>query len=202
MATTTYMKARYNELLRDIEKTRQDTAEWYRNAIKSVSGNELLIRNRPRLLPTRRITPMLTGRMIMYFYDPKHKKTLPYYDRFPLCIPITIHRDGWTGLNLHYLPARLRVQLLDALYEIYNNKHLDEKRRLNITYQTLQSVMRIRYYQPTIHRYLTNHLRSKIYIVDPHEWDLTLMLPTERFVGKSKQGVWNDSRQKLGLRNY
>ena len=114
----------------------------------------------------------------------------------------TLHHDGWTGLNLHYLPPRLRVQLLDALYEIYNNKHLDEKRRLNITYTTLQSVMRIRYYQPTVKRYLTNHLRSKIYVVDPHEWDLTLMLPTERFVGKSKQGVWNDSRQKLGLRNY
>jgi len=202
MATTTYMKARYNELLRNIENTRNETAAWYRDAMKTVSGNELLHRNRPRLLPQRRLTTNLIGRMVMYYYDPKTKDQLPYFDRFPLVIPISFHRNGWTGLNLHYLPHRLRADLLDALYEIYNNKHLDESRRLNISYRTLQNTMRIRFYQPTIKRYLTNHLRSKIYVVDPQEWDLTLLLPTERFVGKSKQGVWNDSRKKLGLGNY
>ena len=28
------------------------------------------------------------GRLNMFFYDPKYKKTLPYYDTFPLVLPI------------------------------------------------------------------------------------------------------------------
>ena len=28
------------------------------------------------------------GKMYMFFYDAKHKKTLPYWDRFPVMIPV------------------------------------------------------------------------------------------------------------------
>ena len=35
--------------------------------------DEILLRSRPAV-----------GKMYMYFYDPKYKETLPYYDRFPL----------------------------------------------------------------------------------------------------------------------
>ena len=42
------------------------------------------------------------GRMYFYFYDPKTKDTLPYYDKFPLVIPIERYPDGFLGLNLHY----------------------------------------------------------------------------------------------------
>lgn len=202
MATTTYMKSRYNELLKNMSAAEKETQQWFKSAMKVVSGNEMMARNRPRLLPQRRISTNMIGRMVMYYYDPKTKASLPYYDTFPLVIPISIQRGGWTGLNLHYLPHRLRVDLLDALYSIYNDKHLDESRKLNISYRTLQNTMRIRFFQPTVKRYLSNHLRSKIYVVDPQEWDLTLLLPTERFVGKSKEGVWNDSRRKLGLGVY
>ena len=114
-------------------------------------------------------------------------------------IPINIYQRGWLGLNLHYLHPRLRVQLLDSLYELYQDKHLNEANRLRISYQRLQSSMKIRFFQPTVHQYKNSRLRSKIYIVDPKEWDLTLLLPTERFVGASKQKVWNESRKKLGI---
>jgi hypothetical protein len=30
----------------------------------------------------------IIGRMYFYYYDPKTKDSLPYYDRFPLVIPI------------------------------------------------------------------------------------------------------------------
>ena len=43
------------------------------------------------------------GSMYMYFYDPKHKATLPYYDRFPLTIVVGEAPGGFYGLNLHYL---------------------------------------------------------------------------------------------------
>ena len=201
MATTTYIRGRYTELLRNLKAGQKESAAWFRDAKKAVSGHEIMTRNRPRLLPQRRLTTNLVGRMCMYFYEPTadSKASMPYFDSFPLVIPINIYKGGWLGLNLHYISPKLRVDLLDSLYTIYNDQHLDENKRLRVSYKILQNTMRIRFFQPCVHRYNSPRLRSRIYVVDPKEWDLTLLLPTERFVGASKQKVWNDSRKQLGL---
>lgn len=36
-----------------------------------------------------------SGQMYMFYYDPKHKKTLPYYDRFPLIIMVGPAEGGF-----------------------------------------------------------------------------------------------------------
>ena len=61
---------------------------------------------------------------MMYFfnYDPKHKETLPYYDRYPLVICVKLLPDGFHGLNLHYLPPMQRAGLLTKLEEVASNK--------------------------------------------------------------------------------
>ena len=58
------------------------------------------------------------GSMYMYFYDPKHKKTLPYYDRFPLTIVVGPAPGGFYGLNLHYLSPVVRARFLDQLMSL------------------------------------------------------------------------------------
>jgi hypothetical protein len=78
------------------------------------------------------------GRMYFYLYDPKHKDTLPYYDRFPLVIPIERYPDGFLGLNLHYIHPKHRIILLDKLSEAANNSKFDETTRLKISYNYLQ----------------------------------------------------------------
>ena len=55
----------------------------------------------------------LAGNMYMYFYDPKFKETLPYYDRFPLTIMLEPAKGGFYGLNLHYLNYKPRALFLD-----------------------------------------------------------------------------------------
>jgi len=51
-------------------------------------------------------TKIVPGNMYMYFYDPKMKQTLPYYDRFPLVLPYRATADGFIGLNLHYIKKK------------------------------------------------------------------------------------------------
>ena len=41
----------------------------------------------------------------MFVYDPKTKAKLPFYDTFPLVLPIDTFRGGFIGLNFHYLPT-------------------------------------------------------------------------------------------------
>ena len=46
--------------------------------------------------------------MYNFSYDP-NKKQLPYYDRFPLCIPVQPYTDGF-GMNLHYIAPNIKAQ--------------------------------------------------------------------------------------------
>ena len=74
------------------------------------------------------------GQMFMFFYDPKNKQTLPYYDRFPLVFPIELYSDGFLGINLHYLPQKYRANLMDALYSIeLLNKAVPSTTRVSLT---------------------------------------------------------------------
>jgi len=212
MATTSYLRSRYAELVKNLTKAQKEAAQWFRAAEqyiargKPISGHEIMKRDISRLTPVRRVSARHIGRLIMYFYDPLplSKKTMSAYDRFPLVIPLqlqqsTKHGPGFLGMNLHYLPPKLRVAVLDDLYTIYNNKHLNEKRKIRMSYQRLKREMNNKYYKPTIHMYLFKNLKSRIYMVDPKEWDLTILLPTERFEKQSRSIVWRESKRKIGM---
>ena len=76
------------------------TAAWYRNAVSSIADRT----SARRLMGQGKLIgrPSI-GRLNMFFYDPKYKKTLPYYDTFPLVLPIERIPGGFAGINFHYL---------------------------------------------------------------------------------------------------
>jgi hypothetical protein len=133
------------------------------------------------------------GSMFLFQYDPKTKEKLPYWDQFPLVIPIGPAEGGFYGLNLHYLPPYLRARLMDALYTVTNNKRYDDSTKLVISYQILKSAAKFRYFKPCIKHYLTGHVRSRFLLVNPKEWDIALFLPLQRFQKQSQGKVWLDS---------
>jgi hypothetical protein len=137
------------------------------------------------------------GRMYFYLYDPKHKDTLPYYDRFPLVIPIERYQDGFLGLNLHYIHPKQRIILLDKLSEVANNSKFDETTRLKISYEFLKRASKIFEAQPCIKRYLFNHIDSRFLEITADEWDIAALLPAENFVGATTNKVYYDSRKKF-----
>ena len=96
------------------------------------------------------------GRLNMFFYDPKYKKTLPYYDTFPLVLPLEKYTDGFLGINLHYLPMNLRIRLLDRLVDYSNNTKFDESTRLAVDYSKLKNINLIK---PTLKRYLAGRVK-------------------------------------------
>lgn len=179
--------------------------EWYRaqaqkmvkagSTARKVSG-ESLTSTRTSDRTTK--TPIV-GNMYTFKYDPKHKDTLPYYDRYPLIFPINKAKGGILGINFHYLPPTLRAQLMDALYSATNNKDYDENTRLKISYEILNSASRFRFFKPTVKHYLTNHMKTPLIYINPAEWDVALFLPTAQFVGANKQKVYADSR-RIALR--
>ena len=139
----------------------------------------------------------LVGTMQMFFYDPKTKDTLPYYDLFPLVIVVGPAKGGFYGLNLHYLPPILRAKMLDALMETSaSNKNEDAKFAIN--YKKLQSIAKLRYYEPCFKHYLNAHVKSKFAEVPMPEWEIATFLPTAQFRKANSKKVYADSRKKIG----
>ena len=140
------------------------------------------------------------GRMYTFFYDPKTKRDLPYYDRFPLIFKIKNIDGGFLGINMHYLPPQLRARLMDALYPLVTNRKYDETTRLRLTYEILKGATKYRFFKPTIKKYLNSHVRSRYVLINANQWDMALFLPTERFVKKNKNFVWQESRKAIRRR--
>jgi hypothetical protein len=142
------------------------------------------------------------GRLYMFLYDPKGKKELPYYDRFPLVFPVDFETDGFYGLNMHYLPPVLRAKLYDSLLELKTkseNKNISavELTRIRITYTLLKKAARFRFFKPCFKHYLYKQVRSPFIIVPEEEWNITMFLPSEQFKKATKEQVWKDSRSKV-----
>jgi len=169
--------------------------EWYRNTAQSysrVNEGRLMRQDADRLT-----SKPLLGNMYMFYYDAKHKATLPYYDRFPLIFPYRKVKGGFMGINLHYLGYPQRAILMDALYDVTNNSRYDESTKLKLSYDVLNSASKFELFKPCVKHYLTDHLKSRLLYIYPSEWDIALFLPTERFQGARKTTVFRDSRKAI-----
>ena len=166
---------------------------WLRSKVKDLKPNPITIMKDNQRLKNK----SMIGRMYFYFYDPKHKDRLPYYDRFPLVIPIERYPDGFLGLNLHYIHPKQRIVLLDKLSDLTSNDKYDETTRLRISYDFLSRASKIFEAQPCIKRYLFTHIESRFLEITADEWDIACMLPAENFIGASTSKVFSDSRKKF-----
>ena len=166
---------------------------WLRSKVKELKPTSSgLMKDRDRLKNRSMI-----GKMYFYFYDPKTKDTMPYYDRFPLVIPIERYNDGFLGLNLHYIHPKHRMILLDKLSDTMSNDNYDEKTKLKINYRYLAAASRIFEANPCIKRYLFTQIESRFLEITADEWDIAAMLPVESFVGATTSKVYADSRKKF-----
>ena len=167
--------------------------EWLRSKVKTLRPTPTtIIRDKERLRQSTFI-----GKMYFMYYDPKTKDTLPYYDRFPLVIPIERYPDGFLGLNLHYIHPKQRIILLDKLSETASNKKFDATTKLKISYNYLARASKIFEAQPCIKRYLFSHIRSRFVEIDADEWDIAALLPVESFEKATTSKVYSDSRKKF-----
>lgn len=160
-----------------LRKSGKEPYQWYRNRIK-----ELGTPSQAQLIRDGKITGRVNfGALNMFIYDPKLKNKLPYYDTFPLVLPIESYRDGFLGINFHYLPYALRARLLSRLDP-------------NANYSALKNV---RLVKPTLKRYLNSNVRSRFRKLEEEDFMTAIMLPVQRFRKSSASKVWSDSRKVI-----
>ena len=180
---------RFNE----IESYTSKARTWYMNELKTIRLNrQALLRDSETIKKSR----PLPGRMFMFFYEPKHKDTLPYYDQFPLIIMVESAKPkkGFYGLNFHYLDYRKRAILLSRLLTYTNNKRYDESTRLRLSYNILKTASKLDAFKPCFKHYLPGQIRGQIKMVPADYWETALFFPSEQFKKETKTSVFSKSR--------
>ena len=126
----------------DLTSAAKKSRSWFEQQVLLLSKQRV---TPPKLLQgdTSALKSSVTpGKLYMYFYDPKLKETLPYYDRFPLVFPFRKVEGGFLGLNMHYLPYQLRVRLLDRLMIFKSNDKMNETTRIKYSWALIDGVSR------------------------------------------------------------
>lgn len=170
-----------------IKPRTKESMEWFRRKATQLGRVGKSIMN-DESLKLQKSMEDPEGKMYMFFYDPKHKETLPYYDKFPLILMMGPAKGGFYGLNLHYMPPVLRAKVLDAVLSEDNEK------------VALRRIPK-KYIGPMIKHYLTSNVKSRFALVDKPEWEIATFLPTAQFdSSKAKvtaSRVYTDSKRMI-----
>ena len=179
------------EPLKDLQGNQMKSASWYRNAVSLIadrsSPSELFASGKLLGRPSG-------GRMSMFFYDPKFKNRLPYYDTFPLVLPLEPMKGGFIGLNFHYLPYGARFKFLQTLQSYASNNKFDQSTKIQASYSSIKNN---KYTKVAIKRYLYSHVRSNFLRVNVNEMALAAYLPVAQFQGKTIGGVFAAARKNF-----
>ena len=173
----------------------QRSREWFRQKalnLRRINRNDLM--KEDEVIRTNR---ELVGTMVMFFYDPKTKEQLPFYDAFPLVIIVGPAEGGFYGINLHYLPPTLRAKFLDALMDITNNKKYDDTTRFRLSYNFLKKASNMKYFKPCFKHYLTSNIRGNFGMISGSEYEIAVFLPTADWKKASANQVYRKSRELI-----
>ena len=135
------------------------------------------------------------GNMYLFQYSAKLDDSLPFWDRFPLILHIGPKKGGFAGLNLHYIPPRKRVLVLDKLIAVSNLRKITERSKLKLSYGVVKSASK--YYKVTYKHYLYTQLRSRLIKIPGNDWHEIVMLPLANFKRATKPQVYKDSGKKV-----
>jgi len=197
-----YINKRMNETLFKVYKDQLEaegldantkaSRDWFfdkMNEIGNVNVDRNAIRSR---LPVA--ANYFIGRMYMFLYKPENRLTLKYYDRFPLVIMLEHYKEGFLGLNLHYLPIDLRQRLYYNLIPRATTEKFNNRTRLKINYQYLLGKTFLRGHKPCVKRYLYSGIIGKVANVPANEWEVAVHLPTAYFKKATASKVHKESR--------
>ena len=169
------------DTIRQAAGDRDLSINWYKKKVADLSNRI----SAARLMRdgTLKRTPSF-NKLHFFRYDPKLKATLPYYDIFPLVMPIQAAKGGFLGINFHYLPIPLRMRLLETL----------DKRGFRGDYRKLKNIREVK---PTIKHYLRQQFRSGFLELEEDDYAPSIFMPVAQFRKASASQVWRDSRRKI-----
>lgn len=167
----------------EIAESREESIDWFKDSIQQiinkVNNNSKINTNKIFEKDSR---PSI-GEMYLYAYDAKYKNILPFFDMFPLTIPVEMYTNGFLGVNLHYLPPMARAALLSQLKKYATNNKYNNNTKMLLSYELLKKYAdQFSGVESCVKKYLFGQVRSSFHKVHPMDWDKVVMMPIQRWV--------------------
>jgi len=190
--------------LREEAHGRELSIRWYRQKVQELLPKPQVRRMIREGQKTQKVTVRPNfGMMNLFYYRPKGAAKLPYYDVFPLVIPIGRRlNDGFVGINFHYLSVPQRWLLLERLSMFQVPSELDsfdtEEGAGDVMALFWSKIRRKRGVKPIVRRYLTKNIQSRFLKIELSEMLIALAIPMERFY----TGKWGGKKRYLAEKVY
>lgn len=114
------------------------------------------------------MTDLTIGNLVMFRYNAKTARDLPFYDRSPLVLVVAEENEIFYGTNIHYYKPKERVGIVEYLREDIQSGGED--------------YMGFLFGSAGFHKYLKSYVRSLFLEVAAEEWGKASLLPAEEFV--------------------
>ena len=167
------------------------SATWYRSQVNRIASGktagQLFREGKLQARPS-------VGRLNLFGYNPKLRNKLPYYDIFPLVLPLEPIKNGFMGMNFHYLPPLLRFRLLERMQARASDRRFDSKTRFEVAYDDVKAIKLVK---PTIKKYLYAYVQTGFLRINADDAAVAIYLPVQRFKKAPEATVYADSRKFL-----
>ena len=190
--------------LREEAHGRDLSIRWYRQKVQELLPKPQVRRMIREGYKTQKVTVRPNfGMMNLFYYRPKGAEKLPYYDIFPLVIPMGRRlNDGFVGINFHYLSVPQRWLLLERLSMFQMPSELDsfdsEEGAGEVMALFWSKIKRKRGVKPIVRRYLTKNIQSYFLKIELSEMLIALSIPMERFY----TGKWGGKKRYVAEKVY
>lgn len=130
----------------------------------------------------QQVSKIISGNM--YFYKYLAEPTNILFDRFPLIFMIRKKGLLFEGINFHYIPVKWRMPLFEDMKTFFDSDEIQDDTRLRVRAfrNLIMTNRKYRFAKIALHRYKKNHIRSKILMIPPSEWEHAILQPAEMFV--------------------
>ena len=185
--------------IREEAHGRELSIRWYRQKVQDLLPKPQVRQMIREGMKTQKVTVRPNfGMMNLFYYRPKGAEKLPYYDIFPLVIPIGRRlNNGFVGINFHYLSVPQRWLLLERLSMFQVPSELDafdtEEGAGDVMALFWSKIRRKRGVRPIVRRYLTKYIQSRFLKIELSEMLIALAIPMERFY----TGKWGGKKRMI-----
>jgi len=183
------LKNELQEYLSGIEnfKTLSESAatEWFNENLisekKRKRASQSDKENSRKSVKTHKVSKPTPGRMYQFGYDAKTAANLPYWDKYPLIICLSVTGTHFQGVNLHYIPPKERETFLDIIMKYSSTKTTSNSTYLKIDYNKIKN---IKWVAHMLKLYLFSQVREVFQEIAPKDWGKAIKLPSQQFTYK------------------
>jgi hypothetical protein len=151
-----------------------------RTKVQELSPSQSLKKVKDLLKERRRMHKgdLIPGNLVFTFYNAKDKEQT--YDRTPLVLILKRNGSHTLGLNFHWIPLSMRLNLIKAIIQM-NAKEIKRGEPLRFSYEDLKPMLKSMGYAPCIRLYINKRLSGTGVVIPPERLMEVARLKTETF---------------------